>query len=139
VVAVWTMGASGDQNPLFMSTYNQDSTDVHDEGAAGWALLDVRARRLGEEIVRVARNIQNTAGRLVLWAANGSATCPGRKRESTGPAGTQRNESPVSLSPGFGGLAPAPAGSQRRCSGVASPRGTRAGGRVSSGLEFESG
>ncbi len=42
-VAVWTSGAAGDQNPLFMSTYNQDAPDVHDEGAAGWALLDVQA------------------------------------------------------------------------------------------------
>lgn len=88
VVSVWTMGAAGDQNPLFMSTYNQDSPDVHDEGAAGWALLDVQARRLGEEIVRVARGIRNTAGRAVLWAASDTVTCPGRKRESTGPAGT---------------------------------------------------
>jgi len=88
VVAVWTMGASGDQNPLFMSTYNQDAPDVHDEGAAGWALLDVQARRLGEEIVRVARNIQNTAGRVLLWAADSTVICPGRKRESAGPAGT---------------------------------------------------
>jgi neutral ceramidase len=88
VVSVWTMGASGDQNPLFMSTYNQDAPDVHDEGAAGWALLDVQARRLGEEIVRVAKVIQNTAGRVVLWAANSTVTCPGRKRESAGPAGT---------------------------------------------------
>jgi neutral ceramidase len=88
VVAIWSMGAAGDQNPLFMSTYNQDSPDAHDEGAAGWALLDVQARRLGEEVVRVARSIQNTAGRAVLWAANGTVTCPGRRRESTGPART---------------------------------------------------
>jgi len=43
-IAVWTPAAAGDQNPLFMSTYNQDAPDVHDEGAAGWAILDVQAR-----------------------------------------------------------------------------------------------
>jgi neutral/alkaline ceramidase-like enzyme len=88
VVAVWTSGAAGDQNPLFMSTYNQDAPDVHDEGAAGWGILDVQSRRLGEEIVRVARNIQNTADRVVLWGANTSVTCPGRKRESSEPGPT---------------------------------------------------
>jgi hypothetical protein len=85
-VAVWTSGAAGDQNPLFMSTYNQDAPDVHDEGAAGWAILDVQSRRLGEEIVRVARNIQNTADRVVLWGVNTSVICPGRKRELSEPA-----------------------------------------------------
>ena len=51
-VALWTSGAAGDQNPLFMANYNQDGPDVFDEGAAGYAILDVQARRLGEEIVR---------------------------------------------------------------------------------------
>jgi neutral ceramidase len=53
---------------------------VHDEGAAGWAILDVQARRLGEEIVRVYRNIQNTTDRVVLWGATTSVTCPGQRR-----------------------------------------------------------
>lgn len=86
VVAVWTSGAAGDQNPLFMADYNQDAPDVHDEGAAGWAILDVQARRLGEEIVRVATNIQNTTDKVVLWGEDTTVTCPGRKRESAAPA-----------------------------------------------------
>ncbi len=85
-VAVWTQGASGDQNPIFMSTYNQDGPDVHDEGAAGWAILDVQARRLGEEIVRVSRSIQNTKSSAVLWSASSTLTCPGRKRDASAPA-----------------------------------------------------
>jgi len=88
VVAVWTSGAAGDQNPLFMSTYNQDAPDVHDEGAAGWAILDVQSRWLGEEIVRITRNIHNTADRVALWGANTNVICPGRKRESSEPAPT---------------------------------------------------
>jgi neutral ceramidase len=66
VVALWTPGAAGDQNPMFMANYNQDAPDVYDEGAAGWAILDVQARRLGEEIVRVTKNIQNTKDRVML-------------------------------------------------------------------------
>jgi hypothetical protein len=79
-VALWTSGAAGDQNPLFMATYNQDAPDVFDEGPAGWAILDVQSRRLGEEIVRVTKAIRNTAGRAAIWATKGSVTCPGQKR-----------------------------------------------------------
>lgn len=86
VVAVWTPGAAGDQNPMFMSTYNQDAPDVHDEGAAGWAILDVQARRLGEEVVRVANSIQNTNDKAVLWGEGTSVSCPGRKRDPSAPS-----------------------------------------------------
>jgi neutral ceramidase len=85
VIEVWTPGAAGDQNPLFMSTYNQDAPDVHDEGEAGWAILDVLSRRLGEEVVRVASSIQNTTGKAVLWGGDTTITCPGRKMEVTAP------------------------------------------------------
>ena len=87
--SVWTSGAAGDQNPLFMALYNQDAPDVHDEGAAGWAILDVQSRRLGEEVVRVAGNIHNTTDRAVLWGANAVVTCPGRVPDpSAAPAAT---------------------------------------------------
>ena len=85
VVMVWTMGAAGDQNPIFMSTYNQDAPDVHDEGAAGWAILDVQARRVGEEIVRVANSIRNTSDKAVLWGAEATVSCPGRMRDPNAP------------------------------------------------------
>jgi hypothetical protein len=80
VVALWTPGAAGDQNPLFQGDYNQDAADVHDEGAAAWALLDVQSRRLGEEIVRVASHIQNTTDKVILWGGATSVTCPGQRR-----------------------------------------------------------
>ena len=79
-VALWTSGAAGDQNPLFMANYNQDAPDVFDEGAAGWAILDVEARRLGEEIVRVTKAIGNTADHAVLWGTGTSVSCPGQQR-----------------------------------------------------------
>jgi hypothetical protein len=84
-ISLWTSGAAGDQNPLFMSNYNQDAPDVHDEGVAGWAILDVESRRLGEEVVRVAGNIKNTASQVVLWGADATVSCPGRKPEASAP------------------------------------------------------
>jgi hypothetical protein len=80
-VALWTSGAAGDQNPLFMANYNQDGPDVYDEGAAGYAILDVQARRLGEEIVRVTKSIRNTSSSVQIWGKKSSVTCPGRKRK----------------------------------------------------------
>lgn len=80
-VALWTSGAAGDQNPLFMANYNQDGHDVYDEGVAGYAILDVLSRRLGEEIVRVTQSIQNTTPEVKLWGKKTSVTVPGRKRE----------------------------------------------------------
>ena len=103
VVAVWTPGAAGDQNPLFMSTYNQDAPDVHDEGTAGWAILDVQARRLGEEIVRVTKSIQNTTDRVVLWGSTTSVTCPGQRRADPTPAAAapaNNSGSPTSVQSG---------------------------------------
>jgi neutral ceramidase len=79
-VALWTSGAAGDQNPLYMATYNQDAPDVVDEGAGGWAILDVQARRLGEAIVRASRATANTTDRARLWGAQTAVTCPGQVR-----------------------------------------------------------
>jgi hypothetical protein len=79
-VALWTMAAAGDQNPLFQTDYNQDAPDVHEEGEGGFAILDVLSRRVGEEIVRVTKKIQNTSDKAVLWAASTSVTCPGQVR-----------------------------------------------------------
>jgi neutral ceramidase len=79
-VALWTSGAAGDQNPIFMANYNQDAPDVHDEGAAGYAILDVEARRLGEEIVRLTNSIRNTRDRVTIWGKQKYVTCPGQKR-----------------------------------------------------------
>ena len=78
-VGLFTMGPAGDQNPLFMAYYNQSGPETHDEGAAGWAILDVLSRRLGEEVVRVTKNIQNTQDKVVLWGGQSTVSCPGRK------------------------------------------------------------
>jgi hypothetical protein len=86
-VALWAMAAAGDQNPLFQTDYNQDAPDVHEEGEGGFAILDVLSRRVGQEIVRVTNNIQNTSSKAVLWAASTSVTCPGQKRAEAPQAG----------------------------------------------------
>lgn len=79
-VALWSSGAAGDQNPLFMATYNQDHPDVFDTGVGGYAILEVLSRRLGEEIVRVTKSIKNTSSEVQIWAKKSGTIVPGRKR-----------------------------------------------------------
>lgn len=81
-VTVWTSGAAGDQNPMFMATYNQDHPDVVDQGLGGYSILDVQSRRLGEEIVRLVKATKNTTSEVQLWAKKTTVSCPGQKRKS---------------------------------------------------------
>lgn len=68
VVAIWTSGAAGDQNPVSMAS-GEDFT-----------LVDALGKMLGEEVVRVAGSIK-TAPEAHLWGAQQVATCPGRSVE----------------------------------------------------------
>jgi hypothetical protein len=83
-VSVWGLGSGLDQTPLFTSRSGPGEED-HNEGSAGWALLDAQSRRLGAEIVRVIKSIQNTSGQAMLWSTKSSVSCPAQPRPS--PAG----------------------------------------------------
>lgn len=97
-VAVWTSGAAGDQNPVYMALYNQVKPDKVDEGVAGYALLDVQSRRLGEEVVRVADTIRPTTTNVRIWGAEKVATCPGQRVVRTPGAPVKFEDSdPVNL------------------------------------------
>jgi neutral ceramidase len=68
VVALWTSGPAGDQNPI-----------VSDSGE-DFSMVDALGRILGEESVRVANDITNLTSKADLWAAPERViTCPGRK------------------------------------------------------------
>jgi hypothetical protein len=79
VVALWSGGAAGDQNPIFMSAHRGRDGGIADYGAAGWALLDAQAGRLGQEIVRVSRETSNTVDEAAFGVRTGSLSCPGQK------------------------------------------------------------
>jgi hypothetical protein len=69
VVAVWTSGAAGDQNPISMAS-----------GDDFW-LADALGRVLGEEVVRVAGAIQ-TSDQGSIRGVQKVVTCPGRQVEA---------------------------------------------------------
>jgi neutral ceramidase len=68
VVAVWTSGAAGDQNPV--STANGED----------FTLVDALGKILGEAVVRTAGNIK-TSAQVEIHGAQKVVTCPGRRVE----------------------------------------------------------
>ncbi|GGL35273.1 hypothetical protein GCM10010983_35340 [Caulobacter rhizosphaerae] len=78
VVALWTSGAAGDQNPIFTSVYLTQDGAFKDSGVGGWTLLDAQARRLGEEIVRVVNATSDTTDSAELKVRTTVLVCPGQ-------------------------------------------------------------
>jgi hypothetical protein len=76
VVALWTSGAAGDQNP------------VSEARGSDFTLVNALGQILGEAAVRAA-NFIRTMDRARLWAKQEEITCPGRKLE---PGPRHRNE-----------------------------------------------
>ncbi len=96
-VCLWSSGAAGDQNPIFMANYNQDHPDVFDTGPGGYAILEVLSRRLGQEIVKQTRSIANTTSNVQFWGKQKTVTCPGRKNTLTLPPGTLPDPTNVNM------------------------------------------
>jgi hypothetical protein len=68
VVAVWTSGAAGDQNPVSMASADE------------FYMVDALGKILGEEVVRVAGAIETKADASIRGSQK-VVTCPGRRVE----------------------------------------------------------
>lgn len=118
MVAAWSMGAAGDQNPLyFQQTYDLRQIRVRDYAARGEdisnamppggegldrsdpevaRLLNQQKRMvlsmgqmLGEEVLHVVRsNLERPATSVTISGAQTTVTCPGRQRTDSGRSGT---------------------------------------------------
>jgi neutral ceramidase len=118
VVAVWSTGASGDQNPIyFQQTYDLREIRIKDyakrgvdisnampPGGEGLDRNDPATARLmnqqrqmllsmgqflGEEVLYVMRNIERTDTDVRLAGAQKTIQCPGRERTNDGRAGAE--------------------------------------------------
>ncbi|MGC9348437.1 MAG: neutral/alkaline non-lysosomal ceramidase N-terminal domain-containing protein [Anaerolineae bacterium] len=126
-VAIWTAGAAGDQNPLYMrlaepaiaaqkrpqfAAAGGDPTNVFALANYQDAKLDPKALRLGarlvdsigqllgEEVIRVMGNMTRTSSRVRIWGAHQTVTCPGRRRLDRGregAPGTYEDAEPVDI------------------------------------------
>ena len=93
MVTVWSTGAAGDQNPLYLRVFNaarkaKDAADK-DPGAASalakavsdldnW--VDSMGRVMGEEVLRVMDTTQRTSTQVRIWGGTKTFSCPGRNR-----------------------------------------------------------
>jgi neutral ceramidase len=116
IVAVWSTGAEGDQNPIyFQQTYDlreirikdyakrgEDISNAMPPGGQGLNKKDPTVIRLmnqqkqmalsmgqllGEEVLHVMRGITRTATTGRIFGAQKTVTCPGRQRTDKGRAG----------------------------------------------------
>jgi neutral ceramidase len=127
VVAIWTAGAAGDQNPLYMrlaepalgaqkraqfiasggdpenvialANYMDAKLDPKtlDLGAR---LVDSIGQLLGEEVIRMMGNITRTSSAVRIWGAHNTITCPGRRRTNRGregAPGTYEDADPINI------------------------------------------
>jgi neutral ceramidase len=69
MVALWTSGPAGDQNPIVM------------DSGEDFSMVDAFGRILGEETVRVANNITTLSSQAKIRGSQQAITCPGRKVE----------------------------------------------------------
>jgi neutral ceramidase len=116
VVALWSSGAAGDQNPIyFQQTYDlreirvreyaQRGIDISNAMPPGGQGLDrsdpavaklmnqqkqmilSMGQFLGEEVLHVMRGIERPASNVRIEGRHASVSCPGRERTNTGRAG----------------------------------------------------
>ncbi|MGH9434790.1 MAG: neutral/alkaline non-lysosomal ceramidase N-terminal domain-containing protein [Terriglobia bacterium] len=70
IVALWTSGPAGDQNPIV-----EDSDE-------DFSMVNALGRILGEESVRVANGITRMSSKATIWSAPQQVlTCPGKRTE----------------------------------------------------------
>lgn len=83
VVALWTSGAAGDQNPIIMSAGatkpTQQQPDDPQANLDNFEVVAVFGRLLGEEVVRVADGIKAETSQPRIWGAERVVTCPGQR------------------------------------------------------------
>lgn len=126
-VAIWTAGAGGDQNPLYLRLaepaiaaqklpqYVAAGGDPQDVPALARFMdadldqktLDLNARLvnsigqlLGEEVIRVMGNTTRTSSCVRVWGAHHPISCPGRQRTDSGregAPGTYKDADPVQI------------------------------------------
>ncbi len=77
-VVLFTAAAEGDQLPLFKSLQPDAELPGTDEGAAGWGVLDLQARRLAMAAIDTLAAAPAGAAQVYLSTASGGIRCPGQ-------------------------------------------------------------
>ena len=83
IVALWNVGAAGDQDPLFIAKRHilnrhgqYGRIDVHE---GGFVLVELLGERLGQEALRVAESITRFKANVVFKNVHKLVICPGQE------------------------------------------------------------
>lgn len=99
-VVLFLPGAEADQLSIFKSLQPAvGSLPGADEGAAGWGLLDVQARRLAASVMEIVAGMRPGTSNVSLQAASTSVTCPGQRIHMDNQTGlvTTEEKPPVTI------------------------------------------
>ena len=96
-VVLFTSAAEADQLPLFKSLQPAGRLKAADEGAAGWALLDVQARRLADAALGVLERMPEGNSDVRIEAVASSASCPGKRPWGDPATGALEARPPVAI------------------------------------------
>jgi Neutral/alkaline non-lysosomal ceramidase, N-terminal len=118
MVVIWSQGASGDQNPLYLRPSTNALASLSGVRVTGYELvrepveaplregtvprgrldpkvadtlerwMESEGQLLGEEVIRVMTHTTRMAGDVRLWGAQKTLTCPARRRTNTGREGS---------------------------------------------------
>lgn len=86
-VVLFTSAAEGDQLSVFKSLQPAAELPASDEGAGGWSLLNLMARRLATSALHVLAAMPPGSSSAPIAVARGGATCPGQKFNVERPSG----------------------------------------------------
>lgn len=98
-VVLFSSGAAGDQLTLFKSLQPAGRLPAADEGAGGWALLNVMARRVATSALDVLADMKPGVAQAQIASAVGVATCPGQQLRVDAKTGavTTQERPPVNI------------------------------------------
>ena len=75
VVALWTLGAAGDQNPKYTGW---DTSFMAEDRGTGYILAEAQGAILGEELLRVASQINHVTSEARIEVEQRVITCPAK-------------------------------------------------------------
>jgi neutral ceramidase len=76
MVALWTLGPAGDQNPKYMSY--KEEPPLFPSRVPGYPIMDALGLVLGEEVIRVASQIERMRSGVLIEADERVLSCPAR-------------------------------------------------------------
>ncbi len=103
VIALWSMGAAGDQNPVHFGSVFGDAARLGTDAAYARQaqMINSVGQILGEEVIRVLKLTKRLNNKISIYGSQNTVTCPGRTRTDTnnrqGKPGSYVDGDPVNI------------------------------------------